>query len=150
MRVHLRPSRALATAIVVAHAAALGAAVLALPAVGAAVAAAGVALSAVAQLRLTLQWTPLAVAGFEFGTDGKVAIAGPAGDWCAATLRTVAVPAAWVAVATLRDLAGRRRALVVLPDAIDAEAFRRLRVWLRWGVPPVVGGTGVANIPTGQ
>lgn len=25
-----------------------------------------------------------------------------------------------------------RRTIIILPDAIDAEAFRRLRVWLRW------------------
>jgi hypothetical protein len=23
--------------------------------------------------------------------------------------------------------------LVILPDALDAESFRQLRVWLRWG-----------------
>jgi toxin CptA len=28
--------------------------------------------------------------------------------------------------------AAGRRTIVILPDAIDAEAFRQLRVWLRW------------------
>ena len=33
------------------------------------------------------------------------------------------------------SLTGRwsRYHLVILPDALDAESFRRLRVWLRWG-----------------
>ena len=33
----------------------------------------------------------------------------------------------------MRDRDQRRtRSVLVLPDAIDAESFRRLRVWLRW------------------
>jgi toxin CptA len=136
----LRPSRMLAAAIALAHLAAALAALVALPGPAAAVVAAGVALSTVVQLRGALQRAPESVAGLELGADGGIAVAGPSGEWTAAQLRTAAVPAAWLAVLILRDGAGRRRAAVVLPDALDREAFRRLRVWLRWG--PVAGPAG--------
>ena len=114
------------------------------------IAGAGVALSAVEHVRQALHRTPLAVVGLEFGADGKLAVAGPDGEWSDATLKSVAVPIRWLAVATMRDSAGRRRAVVVLPDAVDAEPFRRLRVWLRWATVTGPGGTGLANDPTGR
>lgn len=42
--------------------------------------------------------------------------------------------APYMTVLCLKDchIAGRRRTIVVLPDAIDPEVFRQLRVWLRW------------------
>jgi hypothetical protein len=42
-----------------------------------------------------------------------------------------------------RDANGRSRAAVILPDAADAEDFRRLRVWLKWRVaaPDLEAGT---------
>jgi hypothetical protein len=130
----------LAAAIALAHLAAAVAALVALPGPAAAVVGAGVALSAVVQLRAALQRAPEAVTGLELTADGGVAVAGPTGEWMAARLGTAAVPAPWLAIATLRDGAGRRRPVVVLPDALDREAFRRLRVWLRWA--PVPGPTG--------
>lgn len=39
------------------------------------------------------------------------------------TVLNIAVPERWLA-----------RHVVILPDGIDAEEFRRLRVWLRWRV----------------
>jgi toxin CptA len=134
----------LAAAIVLAHLAAAAAALVTLPGPAAAVVAAGIALSAVVQLRAALQRSPEAVTGLELTADGGVAVAGPTGEWTGAQLRTAAVPAAWLAVVTLRDGEGRRRPVVVLPDALDPEAFRRLRVWLRWapvGDPPGTDST---------
>ncbi len=132
LRVRLRPSPTLAATIAAAHVAALAAAVVALPGAAAAVAVAGVVLSGIAHLRLALHRVPHAVAGLELTADGDVAVAGPGGDWSTARLRSVAVPVPWLAVITLRDASGRRRSAVVLPDALDREAFRRLRIWLRW------------------
>lgn len=45
------------------------------------------------------------------------------------------------------SLAGKRLQyhLVILPDAVDADAFRRMRVWLRWG--PQLPATGVEAAP---
>ena len=148
LEVRLRPSRTLAAAILIAHLAALGAAVIGLPAVAAGVVAAGLVLSATEHVRRALLRAPLAIVALAFSADGGVAVAGPDGDWCSASLRRVAVPAAWLAVVAIRDGRGRRRATVVLPDALDREAFRRLRIWLRWrpAVPPAA--TSSANNPT--
>jgi toxin CptA len=142
LRVWLRPSRTLAAALAAAHVVALAAALLALPAAAAAVVAAGVVLSAVAHLRLALHRAPRAVAGLEVTADGQFAVADPAGTWSTARLRSVAVPVPWLAVVTARDALGQRRSAVVLPDALDRDAFRRLRVWLRWGL---AGGAAAAD-----
>ncbi len=41
---------------------------------------------------------------------------------------------AYLTILNLRDLQTNRRVhLLLLPDNTDAEAFRQLRVWLRWG-----------------
>ena len=144
----LRPSWTLAAAIALAHLAALAAAVAALPGAAAAVVAAGVALSAIEHLRAALHRAPHAVAGLELTADGRVAVAGPSGDWLTARLRSAAVPVPWLAVVTLRDALGQRRAAVVLPDALDREAFRRLRVWLRWGPASEPAGAESTNDPT--
>ncbi len=144
----LRPSRWLAAAVIVAHCAALAAAVACLPAAAAGIAGAGVVLSAIAHVRAALHQTPLAVAGVDLDADGAVAIAGPQGEWSAASLRNAAVPAAWLAVLSLRDARGLRRTAVVLPDALDPDAFRRLRMWLRWRPPGTAQQIVKANDPT--
>ena len=148
LEVRLRPSRALAATIVIAHLAALGAAVIGLPPAAAGIVAGGLALSAIEHARRALLRTPLAVAALAFSADGRVAVAGPDGDWCSASLRRVAVPTAWVAVVAIRDGLGRCRATVVLPDALDREAFRRLRIWLRWRTAVAPAATSSANTPT--
>jgi len=61
--------------------------------------------------------------------DGGLALAGATG---AVTVEGGLVPAPWLAVLELRDGQGRRTAILVTPDRVEAEAFRRLRVWLRW------------------
>jgi len=133
--VRLGPSRWLAAAVVTAHGAALAAAAVALPAAAAAIVAAGLALSAFEHARRSLHRSPLAIAGLELDADGRVAVAGPAGLWEDARVLDAAVPAPWLALLVVRDASGRRRTALVLPDAVAADAFRRLRVWLRWRVP---------------
>ena len=148
LRVWLRPSRTLAAAIALAHLAALAAAVVALPGGAAAVVAAGVVLSAIGHMRQALHRAPQAVAGLELTADGQAAVAGPSGDWSTARLRSAAVPVPWLAVVTLRDALGRRRSAVILPDALDRHAFRRLRIWLRWGAAAGPAGADSTNDPT--
>jgi toxin CptA len=148
LRVRLRPSRTLAAAIVATHLAALAAAVVALPGAAAVVAAAGVVLSAVVHVRQALHRARHAVAGLELAADGGAAVAGPAGDWSAARLGGVAVPVPWLAVVTMRDAAGRRRSAVVLPDSLEPDAFRRLRIWLRWRAAAVATRTAPPDAPT--
>jgi len=147
LRVQLGPSRWLAATVIVAHAAALAAAVAGLPAPAALIVAAGLLASAIEHVRRALQHSPLAVAGLEFDAGGGVAIAGPATDWSPARLTDAAVPTPWLAVVRLRDALGRRRTALVLPDALAPESFRRLRVWLRWRPAGVMEERG-ANNPT--
>jgi toxin CptA len=132
LRVQLGPSRWLAAIVIVAHVAALAAAVVALPPVAAMIVAAGLAASAIEHVRRALQRSPLAIAGLELDARGGVAIAGPADGWSPARLTNAAVPVPWLAVVRLRDALGRRRTAIVLPDTLAPEPFRRLRVWLRW------------------
>ena len=139
LRVQLRPSRALVIAVVVGHLLALAAAVAGLPPVAVAFAATGLALSLVHYWRWATHRAPSSVAALELGSDGRLAVAGPAAAWHPAVLRHAAVPAGWLAILVARDGAGRSRSAVILPDALEPEAFRRLRVMLRWRDNPEIG-----------
>jgi hypothetical protein len=116
------------------HLLALAAAATSLPTSAAALAAVGLALSAVHHFRLAMHRSPLAIAGLEFSPAGHFALADPSGAWLPAEMRRAAVPASWLAVLTARDANGRSRSAVIFPDAVDPDAFRRLRVWLKWRV----------------
>jgi hypothetical protein len=140
-RVTLRPSRAVTFGVATAHAGALAGAALGLPPLAAAVAGAGLLVSAFHHLRLVRHRTPAAIAAIEFGADGRFAIAGPAGDWRDARLVATAVLASWLAVLVARDATGAWRSTLVVPDAADADGFRRLRTWLRWR-PPLEAASG--------
>jgi toxin CptA len=145
LRVQLRPSWALATALAVGHLLALVAAVTALPREAALFVVLGLGLSLLHHLRLAMHRSALAVAGLDLSADGRVAVANPAGVWLGAEVRHSAVPASWLAVLAARDDAGRSRTTVILPDAADPEAFRRLRVWLKWRMTPPANGPERAN-----
>jgi len=147
LRVQLGPSRWLAATVIVAHAAALAAAIAGLPPPAAAIVAAGLAASAIEHARRALQRSPLAIAELEFDAGGGVAVAGPANDWSPARLTDAAVPVPWLAVVRLRDALGRRRTVIVLPDTLPSEPFRRLRVWLKWRPAGAMEDRG-ANDPT--
>ncbi len=66
----------------------------------------------------------------------------PNGDWFVCTAKHAACPAkaggtafvqAWLTVIEFRLTDGRRRVLILVPDNIPADPFRRLRVRLRCG-----------------
>jgi toxin CptA len=140
----------LATAVGLGHLAGLAAALIGLPAPAAALVASGLALSAAHHLRVATHRSGRAVAGVAFRSDGSLAVADPAGAWLQAELRHCAAPTGWLAVLSVRDQRGRSRAAVVLPDAIDPESFRRLRVWLRWrAVTSTAGSRGAIDHAAG-
>lgn len=123
LHLSLRRPAALCAAVSFVHLAALACAWLALAGWPLALVTAGVVLSGFAQwLRLSTQ-----VVDLECRPDGGLALAGRA-----RTLASSALPLPWLAVIRLRDQLGRCEALIITPDRVDAAAFRRLRVWLRW------------------
>jgi len=138
LRVEVHPSRWVAAAILASHGLAVAAAIISLPPVAALIVLGGLGLSVAYHVGLAMHRFPLAVTGLELSADGALAIQGPGGSWLTGRLSAAFVPAPWLAVLTLRDSLGRARVLVVLPDALDPEAFRRLRVWLRWRDPRTV------------
>jgi toxin CptA len=136
LRVRLVPSRGLALAVVAAHLAAAVGAAAGLPLVAAAVAGAGLAVSLLHYWRWATQRSPQSVATLELAADGRLAVAGPGQASRPAQLRYAAVPTGWLAILIARDDAGCSRSALVLPDALDPETFRRLRVALRWRAMP--------------
>jgi toxin CptA len=126
LSIPLRPSRRLAAALAVAHLVAAAAVLLAalpgwlaallLLAVGASLARSRLA-GVVAVLRL--------------GRDGGFETVGADGTAMAAEVDAQTLVLGWLVVLVYR-VEGRRRALVLPGDALDAEDARRLRVWLRW------------------
>ena len=135
MRLPLRPSRALAAAIVAAHAAAGAAAALLMKdfhglALGAALLALGIAAAwHRALLRgncavRALDVSPEEVA-CELGNGERIPVSVKRRRYVSRLLVTLPLG---------------RRTLLVSADMLDAAAFRRLRVWALWGKVPAVAG----------
>lgn len=78
-----------------------------------------------------------AVVAIGIAADNALSIQTRRGDWVDCTVRGDTYVASFLVVLNLRRLDNERRKIVViLPDAIDAEDFRKLRVWLRWKDSP--------------
>ncbi len=136
LRLELKPSPLLATAIVVLHASAAACVLAALPGVhGSLIGAALLVLGALAAWHRALLRSPSSVRALE--------LEGPA------LTVTLASGAAWRAEVGPRRYVGRwvvtlalrgpvRRTLLVTRDMLGAESFRSLRVWALWGRLPAV------------
>ncbi len=59
------------------------------------------------------------------------------GSWVAVQIEQAMVTTTLTVIQFKRE-SGRRVALALLPDSMDADDYRRLRVWLRW-VKPAAG-----------
>lgn len=65
--------------------------------------------------------------------DGRCEFQTRTGAWCEAVLLGSSFVAPHLTVLNLKPADGRMvKHLVILPDAVDTEDFRRLRVWLKW------------------
>jgi hypothetical protein len=135
LRLELRPSPLLATAIVALHGIAAACALIALPAVPGALIAASLSWLGVSAARArALLGSPASVRVLELsGPRAVVTLAN------GARLEAQAAERRYVgrlAVALfLRPPAGR--AILVTRDMLGADSFRRLRVWALWGRLPV-------------
>ena len=142
VRLGLHPSRRLASILVVSHAAALGGVfILSWPIVWRVLLALFVLISAVFELRR--QGLPGAIAWLRLGAKGELEFGTRDRDedgWRARVLSSTTVWP-WMVVLRYRpENGGRIGAIVILADSMEnSEAFRQLRVWLRWraeGGPP--------------
>lgn len=79
------------------------------------------------------QALPHAIVGLEMSEDCRAWIIDRADVAHPAALLPSSVVTPWLTVLNLREQ-GKRwpRALVIVPDRVDADLYRRLRVWLRW------------------
>jgi toxin CptA len=82
---------------------------------------------------------PHSVDAFEIGLHGQLRCHTPRHDWQETTALGSSFVTPWMTVLHLH-MEGQRfaRSVVLLPDALDAEDFRGLRVWLRWGSEAVL------------
>ena len=135
LSITLRPSYLLALLLVVMHALALASAWLVPLALAAKI---GVAVVLVSSLALSLQqhmWRAgkRSVRAIRLTGECDVSLQGRDGVW----LETIILPSSFISpYLTVLNLSveGEKRArhVVLLPDAMDTEQFRQLRVWLRW------------------
>lgn len=77
---------------------------------------------------------PQSITALEVGGKGEFRCFTRASAWCDAVVLGSSFVTPQLTVLNLR-LPHRRLAqhVVLLPDALESDAFRRLRVWLRWG-----------------
>ena len=138
MRLQLRPSRALAGAIVGAHgAAALSVVWLMTGLFGAALGAALLALGVASAGTRALLRGRDAVRALELsGDDVQVALG--SGQLVSVAVAKRRYVGRWLVTLPLR--APLHRTLLVTADMLDASEFRRLRVWALWGKLPAVAG----------
>lgn len=136
LKISLKPSRRLALLLCVAHAAAAGA-VLAIDlpiwlklSLGLLIGAScGVYLYATALLR-----SGGAIVGLEIRDDDALSIQTRRGEWREGRLLGSTFVSPYLTILNI-GTEGRflARHVVIMPDGVDAEDFRRLRVRLRWG-----------------
>ena len=139
MRLPLRPSRALAAAIIAAHAAAGAATALLVPdfyglALGSALLALGIA----AAWRRALLRGDYAARALELSPEEVTC------ELANGERIPVGVPRRRYVSRLLVALPLGRRTLLVTGDMLEAAEFRRLRIWALWGKVPAVAGEQLA------
>jgi hypothetical protein len=99
-----------------------------------AAAAAGVMLAAFDALRVdALRRGPRGVCRLRIDRSKVIEVADASGRWRCGALRDGSFVAPWLTIVRWRPAGARfDRTLVILPDMLDAEVFRHLRVLLRW------------------
>lgn len=142
-RVEFFPSRRLAVILLAAHGLALYALAAVLP-LWAGVACAALILTSLAYYLARDAWLRLDASCIGLVTDaeGVVMLLRDGTQLpCQVLADSVVTPA--LVVLNVRPRGARSaRSIVILPDSLDTETFRRLRVWLRWG-----GGVATDDVP---
>ena len=128
--------------LVLAHGAAIAMVVLAgMPPWLELIAIAALVASLVFDVRQTaLLRAPDAVIALEITPDDKFSIRTRRGGWIECEVLGSTYVISFLTILNLKGIdSGRNKRAVILPDSLDAEDFRKLRVWLRWkrGPQPV-------------
>jgi toxin CptA len=77
--------------------------------------------------------SPAAVVSIEIAADDILSIRAGRGEWVECDVCGDTYVLWFLTVLNLRRAVdGRRLSVAILPDAVDPEEFRQLRVWLRW------------------
>lgn len=135
LKIEIHPSRHLAILLGIAHTAAAGISlVVDMPTPARLLLMLGIAASFVHALYgPALLRAGGSIIAVELGEGGKLSVRTRRGGWHAATLRDSSFVASYLAVLNLKlEKAYFAHHVVIMPDSMDAEDFRRLRVWLRW------------------
>ena len=78
---------------------------------------------------------PWSFAGLALNTKGELSVTRKDRLDCAASVLDSSFVAAYLTVLNLKISGSRwRRNMLITPDRVDGDAFRQVRVWLRWGV----------------
>lgn len=80
-----------------------------------------------------LRTLPHSLVALRIDADCRCEFQTRTGTWHEAALLGSSFVAPYLAVLNLKPAGGRLvKPMVILPDAVNAEDFRRLRVWLKW------------------
>jgi toxin CptA len=138
LRLHLLRSSRLAGVLIAAHAAAAAALWIApVPWPVAVAVAAVLAANAVWCVRgHAFRSAPSSVIELELARDGTLSAHRTDGTWTQYRIVGSSFVSRVLTVLNLRNEAsGRVRSVLITADAVDADGFRRMRVWLRWRSP---------------
>lgn len=142
MKITLRPSRILTAILVLAHGAAIAMVALAgMPLWLELIAIAALVASLVFDVRQTaLLRAPDALITLEIASDDRLSIQTRRGEWIECEVLGSTYVTSFLTILNLKVIdSGKNTRAVLLPDSLDAEDFRKLRVWLRWKRDPQPG-----------
>ena len=135
LKLSLRPSRLLATLLALAHGAAI--AIILFVSIPPWVQAIAVTCLVVQLIfvvrRYALLLAPDSPVAIEIHSDNTISGQARRGKWSEYAVLGDSYVTAFLTVLNLRGAESHAvKRVVILPDSMDAEEFRRLRVWLRW------------------
>ena len=135
LKINLRSSWLLVTLLTLAHGAALAIVLFVnIPFWVTLVAAAGLAVHLLVVVRRqALLLVPDAAVAIEIRSDDTLAVQARSGAWSEYAVLADTYVAPYLTVLNLRQTDSHAvKRITLLPDSLDAEDFRKLRVWLRW------------------
>ena len=135
LKIGFRPSWVLVAVLALAHSAAIAVMLLVgIPWWVQAIAVAGLTVHLLAVVRRqALLLTPDAAVAIEIHSDNTLSVQARRGAWSEYAVVGGTYVAPYLTVMNLRQTDSHAlKRIVILPDSLDAEDFRKLRVWLRW------------------